>query len=541
MLLALLSGVLLDIPFPIAGPLPVWRSLFAWFALVPLLFAMLLPTSVQAPRYLWRSALAAYAGGVLWYVLNCYWIYQTMHIYGSVGAAGSVGILILYSLVLGLYFGVFGLVIALLRKSSGGNRWPLAMAPFVWVGLEFAASRITSVPWDQLGYSQVDNFLLTRLAPWTGVYGISVVLMAGNAVFAAASLSKPGQIRLRLVLGGAILALGLQMGSYVVPRPAPTQATAVLLQENLSVNEDHLWVGQDWDDNTGAFRGLSLRTCGPYYIGVPGPMAQVVTPQCPATPTLPNLIAWPEAPAPFRERDERFHALMSALAKEVHAPVIAGNIGSDREVNTYVDYNSAEFVTPDGDFLGRYDKIHLVPFGEYVPYQNLLFFAHSLTAQITPWGRGKYRKVFTSQGHRFGIFICYESVFADEIRHFAENGAQVFVNISDDGWYGDTSAPWQHLNMARMRAIENHRWIVRATNTGVTAAIDPQGRVTQSAPRHVLTSLAVRYGYRDDTTFYTEHGDLFATLCAIIAIVATAKATRVAVRRAPTRRQVLKA
>src|ERR1700733_13031067 len=129
--LALVTGVLLDLPFPIAGALPVWRSVFAWLALVPLLYAVLMPATVEGPRYLWRSAIAAYSGGVLWYVLNCYWIYQTMHIYGSVSAPGAVGILVLYSLVLGLYFGVFGFVIALMRKASGGIVWPLAMAPVV--------------------------------------------------------------------------------------------------------------------------------------------------------------------------------------------------------------------------------------------------------------------------------------------------------------------------------------------------------------------------------------------------------------------------
>ncbi len=148
LLWALLSGVLLDLPFPIAGPMPPWRGVFAWVALVPLLYAILMPCSVESPRYVWRTARAAYAGGVLWYVLNCYWIYQTMHVYGNVSAPGAVGILVLYSLVLGLYFGVFGLVLALVGKSSGGVEWPLMLAPVVWVALGFAAYRITSVPWD---------------------------------------------------------------------------------------------------------------------------------------------------------------------------------------------------------------------------------------------------------------------------------------------------------------------------------------------------------------------------------------------------------
>jgi apolipoprotein N-acyltransferase len=138
--------------------------------------------------------------------------------------------------------------------------------------------------------------------------------------------------------------------------------------------------------------------------------------------------------------------------------------------------------------------------------------------------------VFRANGRTFGIFICYESIFADEVRQFAINGAQVFVNISDDGWYGDTSAPWQHLNMTRMRAVENHRWILLDTNNGVTTSIDSYGRVTVSAPRHVATSLVARYGYNDDLTFYTRHGDLFAILCGIITLVAAAKAARLNLR-----------
>ncbi len=172
-------------------------------------------------------------------------------------------------------------------------------------------------------------------------------------------------------------------------------------------------------------------------------------------------------------------------------------------------YNSALFANADGTIAGRYDKIHLVPFGEYVPYRDLFFFAKKLTHQLVDLNPGHERTVFRADGHTFGVFICYESVFADEVRLFAKNGAQVLVNISDDGWYGDTSAPWQHLNMVRMRAIENDRWILRDTNNGVTAAIDPEGRVTVAAPRHTITSLVARYGYKSDLTFYTRFGDVF--------------------------------
>ncbi len=506
--------------------MPPWRGAIAWLALVPLLYGLLAPENVSRPDYIRRSALSAYLCGVTWYLLNCYWIYATMHIYGGIGSLASCGILVLYSLVLGLYFGVFGLLTALTRRASGTLTVPLLLVPVYWVALEFAASRITCVPWDQLGYSQVDNLLLTRLAPITGVYGISFVLAVGNAMFAAALLTCPRSRRLRFGLGALLFTGGLQLGSFTHEPPAPTEATAVLLQQNLDVDQSNDWFGPEWDHQTSEFIELSLKTCGPYFGGMPELNPHLVTPECPVPPALPDLVAWPESPSPFREADPRFQRLMRELTRRTGSPAVVGNIGIWQKGRDTEIFNSAEFVARDGRFLGRYDKIHLVPFGEYVPYKGLIAFAGTLTQGVGSFSRGGLRKVFADDGHSYGVFICYEAVFADEIRRFARNGAQVFVNISDDGWYGDTSAPWQHFNMARMRAIENRRWLLRATNSGVTAAVDPLGRVTQSAPRHVRTSLAVRYGYRRDVTFYSRYGDVFAILCAIIAIAATVQTLR---------------
>jgi len=520
--LGLFSAVLLDLPFPIAGPLPPWRAAFSLIALVPLLYGLLADGSVAVPSYLRRSALAGYACGVLWYILNCYWIYDTMHLYGGVPPAGAAGILVLYSLVLGLYFALFGFLIAVCRKAFRTNLLPLALAPFFWAALEFAASRITSVPWDQLGYAQVDNFLLTRLAPITGVYGISFVLVAVNALFAAAMLARSIHRRLRIGVGACLLTLLFQLGSFIAPKPSATSDFAVLLQPNLEVGTYNDWVGPEWDENASWILEQSRRTCTPAYIGMPASEAKLETPQCSQNVPPPGIVAWPEAPSPMESDQPRVASLMHAVATAARAPVVAGMFGHDQSGT----YNSGVFTAPEGNIIGRYDKIHLVPFGEYVPYREVFFFAQKLTQQLVDLQRGKYRKVFPANGRTFGIFICYESIFADEVRQFAINGAQVFVNISDDGWYGDTSAPWQHLNMTRMRAVENHRWILLDTNNGVTTSIDSYGRVTVSAPRHVATSLVARYGYNDDLTFYTRHGDLFAILCGIITLVAAAKAAR---------------
>jgi apolipoprotein N-acyltransferase len=216
---------------------------------------------------------------------------------------------------------------------------------------------------------------------------------------------------------------------------------------------------------------------------------------------------------------------LADVARATDAPLVVGGVGTEFSATqqAWRDYNSAMIESADGKPVGRYDKIHLVPFGEYIPFANLLTFAHKLTGKVGTFDRGTERRVFhlqTQDGamHRYGVFICYEAVFADEVRQFARNGAEVLVNISDDGWYGDTSAPWQHLNMARMRAIENRRWLLRDTNTGVTAVIDPYGVVRQSIPRHQVGALVARFGFRDDVTFYTQHGDIFAWACVILTV-----------------------
>src|SRR5277367_2515803 len=350
----LISAILLDLPFPIAGPLPPWRGAVAWFALVPLLCGLLAPSNAERPDFMRRSILGAYICGVAWYLLNCYWIYATMHIYGGIGALASCGILLLYSLVLGLYFGVFGFLIALTRKAFQSDAVALLLAPFYWVALELAASRITRVPWDQLGYSQVDNFLLTRLAPVTGVYGISFVLMAGNAMSAAALLTCPFSRRLRFGLGALLFAGGLQLGSYFAPPPAPVEATAVLLQQNLDVNQSNDWFGPEWDTHTAEYIALSLKTCGPYFAGMPEPHPMAVIPECPVPPIQPDLVAWPESPSPFREADPRFQRLMKELTRQTNSPAVVGNIGIWPNGPITEIFNSAEFVAPDGRFLGRY-------------------------------------------------------------------------------------------------------------------------------------------------------------------------------------------
>jgi apolipoprotein N-acyltransferase len=516
-----LSAGLLELPFPLAGPLPVWRTVFAWIGLVPLLSAILSEDGNREPRSFRRAFLLAYVCGVLWYAGNCYWIYDTMHLHGDLPPVVSALLLVGYSLVLGLYFGLFGLGVLLVRRATGSTRLALAAAPILWTALELAAARITSVPWDQLGYSQVDNSLVNQLAPWTGVYGISFVLVAVNALIAGGLVLDRCLAKRLWGVAGVVLAVAGTAGIFLAPpRPAAT-ATAVLIQPNLDVSADNRWAAAgEWDRHIAEFTRLAGEQCKTYIAGIPQSGAGMGEVVCPPYPTHPDLVAWPESPAPFDEADARFQHALVAIARQAQAPLVVGNIGTDvsTEDQAWHFYNSALIVAPDGVRVGRYDKIHLVPFGEYIPYKKLIFFARKLTGRVSEFSRGEERKVFRLNGHRYGVFICYEAVFADEIREFSELGAEVLVNISDDGWYGDTSAAWQHLNMARMRAIENRRWILRDTNNGVTAAIDPYGRVRQSIPRHQVDALPAGYSFRSDITFYTAHGDIFAWACAILGL-----------------------
>jgi apolipoprotein N-acyltransferase len=407
-------------------------------------------------------------------------------------------------------------------------------APILWAGLELAASRITSVPWDQLGYSQVDNMLLNQLAPWTGVYGISFVLVAVNALIAGGLALDRCSAKRLFGIGGIVFAIAGTAGIFLAPPRPTTTATAVLIQPNLDVAGENNWTHPgEWESHIAEFTRLAGEQCKTYIAGIPqtgAPKGEIV---CPPYPTHPDLVAWPESPAPFFEDDARFEQAMKQVAHSAQAPLIVGSVGMSlpAEEPSWRMYNSALVVSTDGARVGRYDKIHLVPFGEYIPYKELLFFAHKLTGRVSEFTRGSERKVFRLNSHRYGVFICYESVFADEVRQFAQLGAEVLVNVSDDGWYGDTSAPWQHLNMARMRAIENRRWILRDTNTGVTAVIDPYGRVRQSIPRHQADALPAGYGFRDDVTFYTAHGDVFGWCCAILSLGVVGGALLASLRR----------
>ena len=445
-----------------------------------------------------------------------------MYLYGGLPKLVSLGILILFALYLGLYHALFAVLLTLVRRSRLGLPGSLLSAPFLWVAVELGRARITGFPWDLLGNAQVNNLVLTRLAPWAGVMSLSFVVVAINAAIAWMFL-RPGRRPLTLGGVGVGIAVLLQAGGALplgICRTAEHAAmdgsgTAVLMQENLQVGA----VGRSAEPVSAgeAIDLFSAESLDPTP-SVPAASAQAGRPSRANGPTL---IVWPEAPSHFQSNDPTFRSAMGNLARRAAAPLIIGSLGVDLSpipARGYYLYDSASLFQANGNYQGRYDKIHLVPWGEYIPFKDFFSFARKLTEGVGDMDRGADRTVFTSQGHRYGVFVCYESIFGDEVREFALHGAEVLVNISDDGWYGDTGAPWQHLNMARMRAIENHRWLLRSTNTGVTAAIDPEGRIGAEAPRHVRGAFSFPFAFERETTFYTRHGDWFAYLCTLVSV-----------------------
>jgi apolipoprotein N-acyltransferase len=520
--LAALSAGLQVVIFPLPGL--YWLS---WIAVAPLLVAILrarrsatLQLEVEGqvrllPATPLQGFLLGYLCGILWFAGTCYWIFDTMHRYGGLPVPVAALALLLFCLYVGLYHGLFGMLLALVAGAGGpaglkpaesgaAIRRALAAAPFLWVAVELARTRITAFPWELLGYSQTGNFGLTRIASLVGVYGLSFEIVLVNSVFAAAFLGPRARRKLLLVAacGAAVI---LQAGQLLVPPPVPADRNALLVQPNVPILEGAVWTREYFQDTLRDLTALSLHP--------PGEMKDS---------RRPDLIVWPESPSPFYTNDPLFRGAVSALAKQSGSWVVAGSIGIKPAMHSGGEasqiFNSAAMVNPEGEWVGRYDKVHLVPFGEYLPFPQLFAFAGGLTKEVGEFQRGASHAPLDAGNERVGIFICYESIFPDEVRQGPLEGAQVLLNISNDGWYGDSGAWAQHLQQTQMRAIENDRWLLAGTNTGMTASIDPYGRIVAATPRKVRTALDAPYALREGTTFYTRHGDWFAYLCAIISV-----------------------
>lgn len=516
--LTLLSSGLQVLIFP-----PTSLYFLSWAALVPLLYALLRGRGGEGelvdsegrslrPYTLVQAFMIGWVNGFVWYLGLSYWIYPVMNGYGHIAPIPSFFIMLGFCLILGMHQGAFALfVVLMVRRSTLGNRRPLFLAPFFWVAIDFFRDRATPFFWEPLGTSQVNNVPFAQLAQLTGVHGLTFAIVLVNCAFTAALLLY-GKRRRNLLIAAGAAAVALQIGVVAQPLPSVPTHEAVLGQPNFDV-PDAPWTTAYYEQTLASLIHMSVDA----------------TPRNP--PGNPGLIVWPESPAPFWANDPGFQAWMAKMAREANSYLVIGSTALQAEAGGQSQmFNSALIVNPAGGVVGRYDKIHLVPFGEYVPLRDLLFFAGKLTREVGDFSRGTERHVFDLNGTRMGVFICYESIYPGEVRQFAASGAQVLINISDDGWFGHTGAPAQHLQMARMRAIENHRWVLISTNSGLTVSIDPVGRVVRMAKPDVRTALVAPYAPLAETTVYTRYGDFFAWTCVVISLLAVLVRWRIRAR-----------
>lgn len=486
---SILSGLLLFVCFPLFN----WSAL-VWIACLPLLMA------VVNERHWLRGFWLGYLAGAAFLAGSCYWFVNVMEGYGGLGPVVAVGILVLFVVVFSTFYGLFGLleaVVALRSKNAA-----LLLGPFLWVALELARTYlITGFPWNLLGYA-VRPVGLEQVASVTSVYGLSFLAVTSSALTAWVLLRPGRNVRWLALAAWAVI---LVAGNLLLQPPPPHPGTdvAVLIQPDIPLGAAAMETWIPWQN--------------------PGPLDNLVNESVEAvrksgaTPSEPPLLVWPESSAPFYyNRDPVFRTAMKTMAKQAHAYVISGTV-TFAGPGTSRPQNAAVLLSPAGRLLLHYVKIHLVPFGEYVPWWAFPGKVGKITAQVGNFVPGKSVKVARTPEGVIGIFICYEAIFPQLVRKFAADGAGVLVNISDDGWYGNTAAPFQHFEMARFRAIENGRFLLRDTNNGITAIIGPYGRIRKDIPRNRRGILTGHFRYLSKKTFYTEHGDVFAWSCVAVA------------------------
>jgi apolipoprotein N-acyltransferase len=470
--LALASAALLILTFP--GASIAW---FAPVALTPLLVAL-----AREGRWQRRFLLGWSAGVVYWFGV-CYWIEAVLAEHAGISGVVAWLLFLLFCVAKSMHLGVFAILAGPLMR----RWWAIPSVAALWVAVEVTHGSL-GFAWLALGNAGIDMALPMRLAPLTGVYGLSFLFMMMATAVALVCLQRR---RIQLLWLAPILLLPLLQA---LPRADRGRDTALLVQPNISETED--WTTEKIQRTKRDLATLSLKA------------ALIESPQ-------PSLIVWPEAPAPFYYfDDETFRNYINSLARATNASVLVGIVA---RAPSGGPLNSAVLVTPDGVAISRYDKMNLVPFGEFVPWP--FGFANKISTEVGDYVPGKHVVVSPIGAHKLGTFICYESVFPNFVRKFAAGGAELLVNISNDGWFGKSYARDQHLEMVRMRAAENRRWLLRATNDGITATIDPAGRLRGTLPSYVQATSYTGFGYTSGQTLYTRCGDWFPLLCAIWAVM----------------------
>jgi apolipoprotein N-acyltransferase len=496
---AILSGLLLTAGFP-----PVGWIAAPWAAFVFLFWAI----GDLDPA---KSFAAGLIAGLSNYLSLLYWLISTMHTYGYLPVWLSVMILFLLAFYLSLYTAAFSFLISWLRP---GPAAALVMIPALWVCLEYLRGVLFSgFPWGLIGYSQYDFFNLIQLSDLFGVYGVSFLIVLANCVMLFGLLciagskwmGKPISRSLAAIFAvlficvmGVVLNYGISRISAIDKTIAKAEpATVSVIQGNIDQDVK-------WDKK---FRNATIDT---YFRLSRQELAK-----------KPSLIIWPETAAPFYfGYNVEFTEKVIAGIRDLGACFLIGapTVEIVEELDSY--YNSAYLISPDGRVKGRYDKVHLVPFGEYVPFRKFLPFLGKIVEQVGDFNTGSAGSTLKWGQIDMGVLICYEVIFPSLAAKLAQNNAGLLISITNDAWFGNTGAPYQHFIMAAFRAIETRRPLVRAANTGISGYIDPAGRLLaqtglfeEAAMTHEIPVI------RNYQTFYTRHGDLLVWVCFIASLV----------------------
>ena len=493
--LCLLSGILLILSFPNYD-----FEFLAWIALVPLFYAMEGKSSLS-------SFFIGFITGFLAFLGILYWIIVAVHTYGNVPILLSGMILLLLVGYLSLFFGTFAFLYRFLEIRLGFRT--ILLAPFLWVSLEYLRSfLLTGFPWAELGHSQYLNLPFIQMADVTGVYGPSFVIVLVNGALFSVLHQWPRKIfPYRAVIATAAVFSGFLIYGYVKMGALETR---ILQQPALRVGlvQGNIDQSVKWDPSfqkqtMEIYEKLSLKVAE----------------------TKPELIIWPETATPFFFQDAKeYQPLVLAIPEKTNAFLLFGTPSYKIEKGKVNHYNSALLVSASGEIRGKYDKIHLVPFGEYVPLQSLLFFIGSLGEGIGNFKSGKEIFNFPLPQGRFGVLICFEIIFPNLCRRFVKEGADFLVTITNDAWFGRTSAPYQHFAQATFRAVENRVFIARAANTGISGFISPTGKIIKEGGIFKEEALNGTIHMMKEKTFYTLYGDVFAWICSAVSVLLLAYA-----------------
>jgi apolipoprotein N-acyltransferase len=487
--LALLSGVLLALSFPRFG-----HPAFAWIALVPLLVALSgwqgRPGRApgQPPHRAFSMGLLA---GAVYFVGTIYWTSDVLADFGQVPVPVAIGGMLLLALYLALFPALTALITSRLIMRAGAGA--LFFAPAAWVATEFFRGYLFGgFPWVPLGNSQVTVLPVAQIASLFGVYGVSAIVALVNASIAYALLVD-GRSRIKaLAVTAAILIAAGGWGTWRIAGGRLTrEGTALkvgLVQANIA--QDDKWKSSEarriFTTHIAMTRDLVRRGA--------------------------EFVIWPESSTPFTfEGDTEGEPVMRALAREVKVPIL---FGSDQEVvKPEGHYNSAFLLGPDGQTRAVYRKIHLVPFGEYVPFSGWLSSFPPLVqtlAGFAPFTPGTSVVLLPIGDKVVSTAICYEVVYPSLIRQAVAGGSQLLTTITNDGWYGRSSAPFQHFEMASMRAIEQGRYLARSANTGISGVVDPYGRIVRQSAIFEQAGLVEEVRLLTSRTVYSAIGDAIA-------------------------------